>query len=117
MADRKHGCSLGGGKGGGKAPPQKCIGTLFAARGPEEPLEPRRGAEAGGAGALWNRGDAFWGLGARKFSRPPQGTQGRGGSLFVLKVSLKFLLQHRPRISKEIAPPAQKFLNNCAFRG
>ena len=60
------------------APPQKCVVTLFAARGPEEPLEPWRCVEAGGAGAFLNRGDAFWGLGARKFSMLPQGTQGIG---------------------------------------
>ena len=58
MADRNRGWN-GGGKGGGKAPPQKCVVTLFAARGPEEPLEPWRCVEAGGAGDGWNRGDAF----------------------------------------------------------
>ena len=44
---------------GGKRVPQKCIVTHFEARGPEEPLEPWRCVEAGGAGTLWNRGDAF----------------------------------------------------------
>ena len=65
-------------------PPQKCVVTLFAARGPEEPLEPWRCAAAGGAGALWNRGGAYGlgGLGARKFSKLPQGTQGRGHARF-----------------------------------
>ena len=78
MADRKHAGGLGAARRGGERPPRKCVVTLFAARGPRGPLEAWRCAAAGAAGALWNRGDAFWGLETRKFSRPPQGTQGRG---------------------------------------
>ena len=57
---------------------RKCIVTHFEARGPRGPLEGWRCAAVGAIGALWNRGDAFWGLEARKFSRAPQGTQGIG---------------------------------------
>ena len=53
MADRKHGWSPGGGKGAAREASQKCVVTLFAARGPEGPLEPWRCAEAGGAGTFW----------------------------------------------------------------
>ena len=51
--------ALGVARGGKRETPQKCVVTLFAARGPEEPLEPWRCVEAGGAGTFWNRGDAF----------------------------------------------------------
>ena len=59
MADRNHGKPLEGARGVERGTLQKCVVTLFAARGPEEPLGPWRCVEAGGAGTLWNRGDAF----------------------------------------------------------
>ena len=76
MADQNLGRGPGGGKGGKERLLQKCVVTHFEARGPKGRLEPWRCAAVGAAGTLWNRGDAARGLGARKFSRRPQGTQG-----------------------------------------
>ena len=45
--------------GGARETLQKCVVTHFEARGPRGPLEAWRCAAVGGAGALWNRGDAF----------------------------------------------------------
>ena len=52
MADRKHGGGLEGGGKEGQGSPQKCVVTLFEARGPEEPLEPWR-CVAGGPFETW----------------------------------------------------------------
>ena len=66
----------GDGKGRPKRPPRKCVVTHFEARGPKGRLEPWRGAAAKDAGALWNRGDAARGLGARKSYGAPGAPRG-----------------------------------------
>ena len=78
MADLNLGRGPGGGKGGEERPLQKCVVTHFAARGPEEPLEPWRGAAARAAGTQCESGGAARRLEPRKFSMRPRGTQGRG---------------------------------------
>ena len=56
---------------------------VFAARGLREALEPWQCPAAGAAGALWNRGDAFWGLEACKRPHGIQGIRGTHGIGFL----------------------------------
>ena len=63
-----------GGPGGAREPHRNASSRFLRRAAQEQGGALRRG----GAETLWNRGDAFWGLGARKFPRRPQGTQGIG---------------------------------------
>ena len=60
---------------GVESPPQKCVVTLFAARGPEEPLEPWRCVEGGPFGIAAMRFEA---LGLASFQGHPRAPRGEG---------------------------------------
>ena len=88
MADRKHGGGLEGGGKEGQGSPQKCVVTLFEARGLKEPQGPWRCVEAG-AFETWRCVLRPWG------SQVFRGTSGGTGerACKIMRIFLKYVLK------------------------